>query len=331
MLLLSLPMKGGECDQCPATGSRSRKQLSLLHSVFPFIFCIFYFEAMGLTPKVTKMCGCSNQMCCRSVWGSSSSVERVKSPRLDGMERALARRNSIKYEHDGIRISRRDWTGSDVVDKANVHGGVDVKVDRRKAGVAYCSSALVLSVRLDLEAAWERTQRTGSFEWDSVDVMAYVEQREFLHFHHFGTFPVERQVGREAVNGKSQMTMCGAWNMHMPQWRKPAVHRVQVELEVSCFGDWGDWIYVIMVDNLIQDHINCRTSRPRTIPYCRSHAPYSRLSFMSWSRIWPEAVKYEASYRVGDFDGYFVGWHNQEYFMISLDEREKPFVCVPDW
>lgn len=87
----------------------------------------------------------------------------------------------------------------------------------------------------------------------------------------------------------------------------------------------------MVLDNLIHDHNDGRKIRLGTLPYFLLDAPHDLLPCLSWSRIWREAVKYEAKYRVGNFDGYFVKCHNREILKFSPEEREKLYVRVRDW
>lgn len=119
--------------------------------------------------------------------------------------------------------------------------------------------------------------------------------------------------------------------MHMSQYRKPAVHRLQVQLDVSFYRDWDERTYDMMLDNLICDRNDDRATRPSTLSYCLLDVSLDRLPFLNSSRIWREAVKYETKYRVGDVDGYYVRWHNREFFIISPEERPKLYVRVSDW
>lgn len=66
---------------------------------------------------------------------------------------------------------------------------------------------VVASVRLVRDAADERTRCAGGCKLDKSDEIDSTVQNEFSHSRRFGTFRVERQVGRVAVNSKSWMTV----------------------------------------------------------------------------------------------------------------------------
>lgn len=111
---------------------------------------------------------------------------------------------------------------------------------------------------------------------------------------------------------------------------KKVDRRVQVQLDMPFYRDWGKRTYVMMLDNLIRDHKDGHTTRSGTLPYCVLDALYDRLLFLRCSRIWREAVTYKKTHRAGDVDGYFFGWHNREIFKVSLEEWAKPYVRIPD-
>lgn len=186
-------------------------------------------------------------------------------------------------------------------------------------------------MRLTRDAARERMRRTGGRNWDNLDVMDYVAQSEYLDSHHFGTFPVEGQVGRVVVNGKLQMVVYIAWNMSMAKRGRPAVHYVHVQQDIPFNRARDGPTYAMMLRNLIRNHKDGRRSLPAMSSHCLSEAPYDCLPFLSGSRIWRETVKCKAKYRAGDFDGYSVGWFDRRFFMISPGELAKFYVRVPNW
>lgn len=81
--------------------------------------------------------------------------------------------------------------------------------------------------------------------------MEYVLQRELLKYRRVGIFLVEKKLGRVVVNGQSRMKVHRTWNTRMKQRRKPAVHCVRVQLNMPFYGDRGERIFVMMLDNLI--------------------------------------------------------------------------------
>lgn len=84
-------------------------------------------------------------------------------------------------------------------------------------GVEYLSSAVIVLVRLAQNTALERTRRTVGCDWKTLDVVDYVSQNEYLASRHFGTLPIEGQVGRVIVNENSQLSAHGTRNMRMEQ------------------------------------------------------------------------------------------------------------------
>lgn len=201
------------------------------------------------------------------------------------MGRAQAGPTHTPSDLANTRIPHQDVAGSDV------QGGVDVEVDRRYFRTGYRSSAVVAPVRLARIAARNLTRPTGSFDWENLDVIDYLVPIELLDSRRFGAYPVEGQARRVVVNGKSWMTVYGAWRMRMWQWKKPAVHCVRVQLDVTFYRDQDEQTYVIPLDDLIRDHNDAQTSRPDTFSYCLLDVPYNRLAFLSCSRIWRKAVK----------------------------------------
>lgn len=74
-------------------------------------------------------------------------------------------------------------TGSDAND------GVDVDANWRYAGVEYHSSASFATVCLAWDAAHERTQRDGGYDWDNLHLTGYLVQSKFLDSFRFGIAP----------------------------------------------------------------------------------------------------------------------------------------------
>lgn len=162
---------------------------------------------MDFTSNVMNICcrGHSKRPC--SPGRDSLSARPVKSPRCKNMDRARAVANVTASYLDGIRKSCRIVTDSNVRVGANVE--VDIKYDR----VRYRSSVVVGSIRLARDVAREVARRDGCRDWNNPDMMDYVRRSKYLGSRRFGIFPVEGQVARVVVDGKSWFSVNGALNM----------------------------------------------------------------------------------------------------------------------
>lgn len=114
----------------------------------------------------------------------------------------------------------------------DVNYGASAEFDRWYARVGYRSSALVALARLARDTAREYTRRAGGWARYNLDAMDLELQSEYSDSRRFGTFLVEEQAGRVAINGKSQMTAYEAWNMCIVQWETPFVHRSHSRMEM---------------------------------------------------------------------------------------------------
>lgn len=191
------------------------------------------------------------------------------------MDRARAGPTLTSSYFAGTRLPRLDVTGSDI------HDGVDVEVNKGYAEVGYRSSAVAASVRLAWIAAREVTWRAAGCDWDILDVTDFAVQSKYLDSSRFGIFSTEEQVRRVVLNGISRVMVYGAWNMRIAPWEIPAVHRVQVQLDIPLYRDWCELNFVMMLDNRIRNYNDGRTSRPGMLLYCLLDTPYDCLPFMS--------------------------------------------------
>lgn len=149
------------------------------------------------------MCGGSHKKRLRSAGDASSSDERDKSSRKDGIERAGA----------GSMVTSSDLTGTCTPrwDMANfdIHDDGDVDFVKHYAEEGYCSSAVVVSDYLVREAARESSWRTNGSDQDNSDAIYCVLQSKVLNSCRFFIFPVKGQVGWLVVNGTISMVVYG--------------------------------------------------------------------------------------------------------------------------
>lgn len=87
---------------------------------------------------------------------------------------------------------------------------------------------------------------------------------------------------------------------------------------------------IMMVHRLIREEGDGRTTWPGTLACCQFDFPHDSLLFLSYSGTLQDAVKHGAKYRVRDIGGYFVGWHNREFLMISPEAWSALYVRVPE-
>lgn len=102
---------------------------------------------MRLTSALANMYSGSYRKRPRSAGNDSLSDELVKILREDGIDHAQAGHTLASSDLTDTRIPRRDLTGS------NVHDVADVELDRRFSGVEFRSFAVVPSVRLALDTS----------------------------------------------------------------------------------------------------------------------------------------------------------------------------------
>lgn len=158
------------------------------------------------------MCVSSHSKRPHSTGNDSLSSGPVKSPRRDDTDLVRASPYLTTSDLDGIRTLHLEVTGVDV------YADADVEFDRRCGSLeGIRSSAVVAFVRLARNVSKEHDWREGSFDWHNVDVMDYVSPNEYLDARRSSIFPVEGQVGRVVIEGKSWMTAYGALNMRMAQ------------------------------------------------------------------------------------------------------------------
>lgn len=169
-----------------------------------------------------------------------------------------------------------------------------------------CASAGVLSGRRGSDAALTRSFPIGGSDVENLDFPDYKRQAEYLDSQQFGTFPVDGRANRVAVYGKGQVSVHRAWRMRMAQWDQPAIYGSHVHVQMPFLRDRDERNYIVALDLLIREHIDGHKRPHAILSHFLLDAPYAGSSFLTWSRIWRNAVKFEVKYRIGFGEAHFL-------------------------
>lgn len=167
--------------------------------------------------------------------------------------------------------------------------------------------------------------------WDNPDAIPYVCLRQqFLDAWKFGALPSHGRATRVLFEGMSRYTIYGAWCMRQEAWGNGKKHGVD-GMNMPVLRDESEKLYVVNLAKFSHDVDAGRLSKD-WLGYCMLPWPYYTLSFLSGSRMWRDAIRYECRYRTDPDGAYFIGWHNKEFFPVPLEEKRCSYVTAPvDW
>lgn len=167
--------------------------------------------------------------------------------------------------------------------------------------------------------------------WDNPDAMAYVRSdQKFLDAQRFGSFPCHGRATRVMFQGRSRCTVYGAWDMRQEAWGHVKEHGAD-GMDMPVLRDDSEKLYVANLVKFTKEEEAGRLPKD-WLGYCVLPWPYQGLPFLTGSWKWRDRVRFERRHRLDTGRGYFVGWHNTEFFPVSGVERRRLYVPTPlDW